>query len=111
MGFQGFSEFFKVFNVFQGFYKVFQCFSMFEGDSADTCTGKFPLVLMGGRVEGLAFADPEARTPIGASGNYFSLFCLWLYVSLPRCFKCNDTQGGGCGYSTDYITTLEVSLL
>ena len=25
---------------------------------------------MGGRAEGLACADPEARTPIGASGNY-----------------------------------------
>ena len=32
---------------------------MFEGDSADTCAGKFPLVSMGGR----------AQTPIGASGN------------------------------------------
>ena len=36
---------------------------MFEGDSADTCAGKFPLVLMGGRAEGLACADPGARTP------------------------------------------------
>ena len=41
---------------------------MFEGDSADTCAGKFPLVSKGGRVEGLACADPGARTPIGASG-------------------------------------------
>ena len=40
---------------------------MFEGDSADTCAGKFPLVSMRGRVEGLACADPEARTPIDAS--------------------------------------------
>ena len=32
---------------------------MFEGDSADTCAGKFPLVSMGGRAEGLACADPE----------------------------------------------------
>ena len=46
---------------------------MFEGDSADTCAGKFPLVSMGGRAEGLACADPGARTPIGASGNF-----LWL---------------------------------
>ena len=37
---------------------------MFEGDSADMCAGKFPLVSM----EGLACADPGARTPIGASG-------------------------------------------
>ena len=42
---------------------------MFEGDSADTGAGKFPLVSMGGRVEGLTCADPGARTPIGASGN------------------------------------------
>ena len=42
---------------------------MFEGDSADMCAGKFLLVLMGGRAEGLACADPGARPPIGASGN------------------------------------------
>ena len=30
---------------------------MFEGDSADMCAGKCPLVSMGGRVEGLACAD------------------------------------------------------
>ena len=42
---------------------------MFEGDSADMCAGKFLLVSMGGRAEGLACADPGARTPIGASGN------------------------------------------
>jgi hypothetical protein len=42
---------------------------MFEGDYADMCTGKFPLVSMGGRVEGLTCVDPGARTPIGASGN------------------------------------------
>ena len=42
---------------------------IFEGDSADMCAEKFPLVLMGGRAEGLACADPEAKTPIGASGN------------------------------------------
>jgi hypothetical protein len=43
---------------------------MFEGDSADMCAGKFPLVLMWGQAEGLAFADPGARTPIGDSGNF-----------------------------------------
>ena len=42
---------------------------MFEGDSADTCARKFQLVSMGGRAEGLACADPGARTSIGASGN------------------------------------------
>ena len=46
---------------------------MFEGDSGDTCTGKFPLMSMGGRVEGLACADPGARTPIGVSGNLTTL--------------------------------------
>ena len=43
---------------------------MFEGDYADTYAGKFTLVSMGGRAEGLACADPVARTPIDASGNY-----------------------------------------
>ena len=42
---------------------------MFECDSADMCAGKFLLVSMGGRAEGLACTDPGARTPIGASGN------------------------------------------
>ena len=46
---------------------------MFEGDSADTCTDKFLLMLMGGRTEGLVCADPGARTPIGMSGNFFLL--------------------------------------
>ena len=35
---------------------------VFEGDSAETCVGKFPLTSMGGRVEGLAC--PGAGTPI-----------------------------------------------
>ena len=43
---------------------------MFEGDSADMCAGKFPLVSMGSRAEGLACADLGARTLIGASGNF-----------------------------------------
>ena len=43
---------------------------MFEGDSADKCAGKFPLVLMGGRAEVLACADLGERTPIGAIGNF-----------------------------------------
>ena len=42
---------------------------MFEGDYADMCAGKYPLVLMGGRAEGLACSDPGARIPIGTSGN------------------------------------------
>ena len=47
---------------------------MFEGDSADTCVGKFPLVLMGGRAEGPACEDLVARTSIGASGNFSFFF-------------------------------------
>ena len=43
---------------------------MFEDQSADTCGGKFLLVSMGGRSEGLACADPGARIPIGANRNY-----------------------------------------
>ena len=43
-------------------------------DSADMCAGKFPLVLMGGLAEGLACADPGARTPIGASGIVNSFY-------------------------------------
>ena len=41
--------------------------------------GKFPLVSMGGRAEGLACADPGARTPIGASGNLIDFFHNALY--------------------------------
>ena len=56
---------------------------MFEGDSADTCAGKFPLVSMGGRAEGLACADPGARTPIGASGIYQDCgFISFLFISI-----------------------------
>ena len=36
---------------------------MFEGYSADTGAGKFPLVSMGGRAEGLTCADPGAGPP------------------------------------------------
>ena len=49
---------------------------MFEGDSADTGAGKFPLVSMGGRAEGLACADPGARTPIGANGNFIIIIII-----------------------------------
>ena len=42
---------------------------MFEGDSADKCASKFLFMSMGGRFEGLACANPGARTPMGASGN------------------------------------------
>ena len=44
---------------------------MLKGDSADTFAGNFLLVSIGGRAEGLACADPGARTPIDASGNFY----------------------------------------
>jgi hypothetical protein len=55
---------------------------MFKADSADTCTGKFLLTLMGGRVEGLACADPGA--PIGMSGIQESVFgfCTKIYLGV-----------------------------
>ena len=41
----------------------------FEGDSADMCAGKFPLVSIGDeRRVSRACADPGARTLIGVSG-------------------------------------------
>jgi hypothetical protein len=36
---------------------------VFEGNSADTCAGKFPLVSMGGQVNGHACADGERGPP------------------------------------------------
>jgi hypothetical protein len=48
---------------------------LFEGDSADMRGEKFPLVSMGGREEGLACADPGARTPIGACRNWSERRC------------------------------------
>jgi hypothetical protein len=36
---------------------------VFEGDSAETCAGKFPLLSMGGRANGQAWADGE-RGPL-----------------------------------------------
>ena len=54
---------------------------MFEGDSADTWAGKFPLVSMVGRAEGLACADPGARNPIGACENFSFLLLLLLLKS------------------------------
>ena len=65
---------------------------MFESDSADMCAGKFPLVSLGGRAEGLACADPGARTPIGASENLFDIFvenCTRLYEEEERNHFCH----------------------
>jgi hypothetical protein len=37
---------------------------MFEGDSADTCAEKFPLVSMGGRTNGQACEECERGPPL-----------------------------------------------
>ena len=63
---------------------------MFEGDSADPCAGKFPLMSMGGRAEVLACADPGVRTQIGASGNF--IFSFTLYLHLQVAWKENEEQ-------------------
>ena len=57
---------------------------MFEGDSADMCAGKYPLVSMGGQVEGLACGDPGARTPIGTSGISSSFLVISLLTENKR---------------------------
>jgi hypothetical protein len=49
---------------------------MFEDDFGDTCGGKFPLVSMRGRAEGLACAETGARTPIGVRRNFLLSFFL-----------------------------------
>ena len=51
---------------------------MFEGDTADMCGGKFSLMSMGGQVDGLACADPGARTPFGVTGNLVDLLVIYL---------------------------------
>jgi hypothetical protein len=43
---------------------------VFEGESADMCAGKFPLVLMGGQANGQACADGE-RGPPSARAEIF----------------------------------------
>ena len=64
---------------------------MFRGDSAETCAEKFLLVSIGGRAEGLACADPGARTPIGASGNY--LVFLNQNCLTPVCLRSRSRDG------------------
>ena len=80
---------------------------MLEGDSADTGAGKFPLVSMGGRAEGLLCADPGARTPICASG-LFLLLSLYQYNKYLCCFS-RGFQGRHdhyltSGFSLDFIS-------
>ena len=50
-----------------------------EGDSADTCGRKFPLVSMGGRADMLSVHRRGARTPIGANGKLI-LYSFEAYV-------------------------------
>jgi hypothetical protein len=40
-----------------------------KSEPADTCTDKFLLMSIGGQAEGLVYADPVVRIPIGVSGN------------------------------------------
>ena len=47
---------------------------MFEGDSADTCARKFPLVLMGGRGNGPACAAGERGPPSAEITIILSVF-------------------------------------
>ena len=74
---------------------------VFKGYSADMCAGKFPLVSMGGRAEGLACEDPGARTPIGASGNFLSINISWFFFHLY--FSINEN------YPSYTITTFTMS--
>ena len=47
---------------------------VFEGDSAETCGGKFPLVLMGGRANCQACADGERGPPSARAEIYQRVF-------------------------------------
>ena len=49
---------------------------MFEGDFADTCAGKFPLVLRGGGEHRLVnYAQTGNENPSGSSGFFFVSLC------------------------------------
>ena len=63
---------------------------MFKDDSVDTCAGKFPLTSMEGRAEGLAYADPEARTPIGVSGNLYIVYKSFGPENFLLVLQCNE---------------------
>ena len=59
---------------------------LFEGDFADTCKEKLPLVSVLGQAEGLVCADPGARTPIGStSGKALRSLSLLVTKSLRSC--------------------------
>ena len=67
---------------------------MFEGDAADTCARKCSLMLMGGRAEGLACADPGARTPIGVSGNYIDFTVIFSNHICCSCINRHHNNSG-----------------
>ena len=52
-----------------------------EGDFANMFVNKFPLVLLGSRVEGLACTDPGAKTPNGASGIYSTSHFVTIHIN------------------------------
>jgi hypothetical protein len=58
---------------------------MFEGDSADTCAGKFPLVSIGGRADRQACADGE-QVPPSARAEFplFEILSLHCHMLLYR---------------------------
>ena len=59
---------------------------MFEGDSADTCAGKFPLVSMGGWAEGLAFQTRERGPPSAlAEFTLYSASTKWVRANSSQC--------------------------
>ena len=52
---------------------IFLLGEMFEGDSADMCAGKFPLMSMGGRADRQACADGERGPPSARAEIFFFL--------------------------------------
>ena len=86
---------------------------VFKGDSADMCTGKFPLVSMGGRADTSSVRRRGARTPIGASGINKLLSVLMilphsciLCMALQRKNKKNIIDTGLESSYTDYALLL-----
>ena len=68
---------------------------MFEGDSADTCTGKFPVVSMGGQAEGLFFLCSKYVFLVMCMNlihkfictMYFDFFCFSSHNKAPKSHK------------------------
>ena len=60
--------FFEIFEISETLDMSFKhLVEMFEGDSADTCVGKFTLMSLRGQEEVPACADLGSKTPIGVS--------------------------------------------